>query len=1225
LKKFKLSNKNRRSVLTLLLLGIFVVGGLLIYLANQTIRTSEDADAATTVYKRWDEITLDFTGSHTNLSQNSSNPNPFLDYRLTVIFTNGNKTYTVPGYFVGNGSGGAGNKWRSHFTADREGTWSYTVNFTSGSNVAVNGGGNPIGITPSSGSFQVSGDSSSGGFYSNCGRLKYVGKHYLQCEKTGKSWIKGGTNSPENFLAGADTGNEANIKSVIDYLSSQEVNSIYFLPNNIGGDGRGDTHPFAFNYTNVGAVTYDNLTHYNVARMNKWNEIFNYALKKGISLEFVLNETESENRELLGTTLTVQRKLYYRELVARFSHLPAVRWIVIEENVFSNDQLKSFAGYIKDTDPYDHPIAVHTPVDSLDFYQGLIGNPNFDSASIQFYTIPGSPENASGFTETWRQKSLAADRPWVIDLDEAILKEDSRFGMTKDNMDDLRRRVLYPGYFSGANISWYYGYEQDLGMSLWKFQDREPMWKWMSAARRLLSEFPGIAEFKPGDELIVSQKHGGGKTQVYYDTGKTFLVYMAKTVNGENAKINLSSAAGKQLTMQWFNPRTGLYDGSPQNITPSNSFVIGASPKAASGDREDWVVVFKSQDSTTPTGTMAYFESNGLVVIQPETKPVATGWVVETSTSGYTGPGYIKYDGPNYFVSPGNSSMEYKINITQPGRYEIRLRANKKNPEPSEDNDVWLKIDNGTWYKTYNANQDINKWSWNTQYEIEHHVNTPPAYAELTAGVHTLYLSGRSKGFYIDRIHLYLPGTANPEDTSHPESEYRAIAEPTTPPLSCNSICLTDAQCSNANSNWFCSQQYNWGSWTDNSSYIESIQYIENGVTKTDTGTNYGFNQYVTNGVTQQHLIKSNKIYYRTNTPGTGWSSWTNVTHNVSDVGCNLYGDCGGSIVGFNSYIKPTGGTEQHLLRRNTTSYKIFSRNNDNGWSPWEDVTSHTSSVGSGQMTSFTSYVHSDGYILQSIVRGGVLWERTNLGGWKPWSINSDLSSCAGTGTGKCGNGTLISVERSVLSDGTDILHLFRENNKHYARLASPTDKRCRLKTNMFSASCSAPPTTTVTPALTKTPTPTPTPTKTSTPTPTRTPTLTPTPTRTPTPVPTNTSAPGQTPVPTHTFTPTNTINPGNTNTPIPTLEVSSTPPDSTAVICGAADVDGDNKFTINDFGGYRIGFAFFYNKECSDTLQMHITYLPCGGKDVDKNGSTNIYDLQSFAQRYKKLSCALP
>ena len=273
-------------------------------------------------------------------------------------------------------------------------------------------------------------------------------------------------------------------------------------------------------------------------------------------------------------------------------------------------------------------------------------------------------------------------------------------------------------------------------------------------------------------------------------------------------------------------------------------------------------------------------------------------------------------------------------------------------------------------------------------------------------------------------------------------------------PLACNSTCTTDNECSNVNPNWFCSQQYNYGTWSDDSSYLGTIQYTENGQVKTESGTNYGLNQHVRNGVTEQHLIKNNKLFYRTNTPGTGWSAWTNVTSNVSNVGCNLFTDCGGSIVGFNSYTRPTGKIEQHLLRRNATTFKLFSRNNDNGWSSWTDVTAYVTGVGSGTFTSFTSYVHPDGYTLQNIVRGGVLWERTNLGGWKSWGINNGLNSCVGTGANKCGTTTLLSFEKSILSDGKEVLHVFREGNKNYSRTSTPTDQKCRIKTNIFSNTC---------------------------------------------------------------------------------------------------------------------------------------------------------------------------
>ena len=61
---------------------------------------------------------LNFQGL--KLSELAAN-NPFLDYRLDVIFTNGDKTYTIPGFYAADGnaaetSGDSGNIWQVRFT-----------------------------------------------------------------------------------------------------------------------------------------------------------------------------------------------------------------------------------------------------------------------------------------------------------------------------------------------------------------------------------------------------------------------------------------------------------------------------------------------------------------------------------------------------------------------------------------------------------------------------------------------------------------------------------------------------------------------------------------------------------------------------------------------------------------------------------------------------------------------------------------------------------------------------------------------------------------------------------------------------------------------------------------------------------------------------------------------------------------------------------------------------
>ena len=52
---------------------------------------------------KWRPVTLDFCGPRANAS--GSDPNPFLDYRMTVEFAHqsGTPRYQVPGYFAADG------------------------------------------------------------------------------------------------------------------------------------------------------------------------------------------------------------------------------------------------------------------------------------------------------------------------------------------------------------------------------------------------------------------------------------------------------------------------------------------------------------------------------------------------------------------------------------------------------------------------------------------------------------------------------------------------------------------------------------------------------------------------------------------------------------------------------------------------------------------------------------------------------------------------------------------------------------------------------------------------------------------------------------------------------------------------------------------------------------------------------------------------------------------
>src|SRR5687768_9765660 len=138
-------------------------------------------------------------------------PNAFLDYRLQVSFTHATtgRTYNVPGFFDGDGAGGSsGNAWVARFTPDEPGGWQYRASFRAGSAVAVSldpAAGTATAFDGEAGTFTAAlRDAAAPGFL-KYGRLEYdaagtpLSKHYYKF-RDGPYFIKGGVDSPENFL-----------------------------------------------------------------------------------------------------------------------------------------------------------------------------------------------------------------------------------------------------------------------------------------------------------------------------------------------------------------------------------------------------------------------------------------------------------------------------------------------------------------------------------------------------------------------------------------------------------------------------------------------------------------------------------------------------------------------------------------------------------------------------------------------------------------------------------------------------------------------------------------------------------------------------------------------------------------------------------------------------------------------------------------------------------------
>ncbi|MEM6316011.1 MAG: DUF5060 domain-containing protein, partial [Planctomycetota bacterium] len=389
---------------------------LLIVLTTTPIASADDA------VRLWHRHTIDFEGPATS---ETATPNPFTDYRLDVTFENGGVSYVVPGYYAADGaaadtSAEAGNVWRVHFAPDTEGTWTWRASFRRGPDVAMAddiNAGEPAGFFDGqTGTFDVIASDKQPPDLRALGRLVNDGTRYPKTLGNGQVFLKVGADSPENFLSYADfdgdfktdgerdhhvktwephvrdwnpgdptwqDGKGKGIIGAINYLSGKGLNAVSMLTMNIGGDDR-NVFPY---------LDYDERSRMDVSRLEQWRIVVEHANNKGLFVHFKTQETENETL-LDNGDVGPQRKLYYRELVARFGHLLALNWNLGEENgAWENNHKKvnfqtteqriAMAQWFDENDPYDHPIVAHNGQWPSDLYGP--GNA-FDGWSLQTST-----------------------------------------------------------------------------------------------------------------------------------------------------------------------------------------------------------------------------------------------------------------------------------------------------------------------------------------------------------------------------------------------------------------------------------------------------------------------------------------------------------------------------------------------------------------------------------------------------------------------------------------------------------------------------------------------------------------------------------------------------------------------------------------------------------------------------------------------------------------------
>jgi len=571
----------------------------------------------------WHRVEIRFAGPRH--AESDSNPHPFLDYRLQCRFEGpSGQVYDVPGFFdASGGSNPGGTLWICRFAPDEAGPWSYLASFRTGPDVAVSldpQAGTSTSFDGETGSFDVAPSDKSGRDFRSPlrGRLVNVGDRYLTFLGSGDRWIKGGPNIPENFLGytgfvrtprakhtfdahrgdwrpgdpdwGGGKGRA--IIGALNYIADTGGNSIYFLPMNLGGDGR-DSYP---------TISEQDKTHFDTEKLRQWEVVFGHATARGILLHFQLNETESANENYHdGGELGVQRKLYYRELVARFAHHPGVQWNLGEENDFGSVRHGAFAARLKALDPYDHPVTTHTRTNQQEqYYKPLLGNGDFDMTSFQI-SLPGL-EDGDAVWE-WVGRSARSGTPWVVSVDEPQrIDNDPTEGSLGYSRG--RRFFLWPVYLSGGGgFEWYVqdtGGGHGLDQRLDNFREMEVALQWTGYALDFMHELPfWLMEPQPA----LGSSSGGGKTFVLARPGDSYALYNAM---GGSLTLDLSNDHGT-YSLRWFNPQSGRWfaGGSVAAGAPAN---LGAAPFG--GDAAA-VLVREGQDSSAPVASFTMTPSRG--------------------------------------------------------------------------------------------------------------------------------------------------------------------------------------------------------------------------------------------------------------------------------------------------------------------------------------------------------------------------------------------------------------------------------------------------------------------------------------------------------------------------------------------------------------------------------------------------------------------------------------
>ncbi len=481
-------------------------------------------------FPKWSKVELVLHGPE---SAGLGTSNPFRT-KVDVTFSGpGERAYTVPAFYDGDGKGGMdGNVWKARFSPDATGIWNFESNIKLS---ALNG---------YRGTFRVTQPAKDTPKLFQRGRLEYVGEHYLKF-RDGGYWFKAGADDPENFL-GAAFGKDdwANKKSEVTYLARKGINSMYVMTHTLEGDGR-DVWPW------YGATDSEAKAHsdrFDVAKLAKWEDAFLHMQNEGIVIHLVLEDDSAWTG--------YDHALYYREMVARFGYLPALYFNMCEEynERYTLAEALANAATLRALDPYHHPIGIHNVNSPTAAY---LNNPSIEMTSIQGYK-DGDAVAAFDAAVNWRRQSEAAGKKLVVSFDEYM-------NYPAENTPEARaiaRRTAWGAALGGGIVEAYTSPFES-------FADYEDFWDDLRHLREFIEGLP-FPQMTPDPAF-----RGASRGVCFSLPGYVYAVYLP---DGGSSTLDLSGVEGK-FSVRWYNPREGIFkEGKVSEVSGGEVVSLGVAP-----------------------------------------------------------------------------------------------------------------------------------------------------------------------------------------------------------------------------------------------------------------------------------------------------------------------------------------------------------------------------------------------------------------------------------------------------------------------------------------------------------------------------------------------------------------------------------------------------------------------------------------------------------------------